>query len=117
MEIRLKRAYDPPTADDGFRVLTERLWPRGLSKEKARLDDWAKDWAPSPELRKWYGHRESLWPEFQVRYRRELENRGDELKAWAGSLAEHPKVTFVYGSKGELVSSVVLKAVVEEIMA
>ena len=70
--VRLKRAYEPAAADDGKRVLVERLWPRGVSKADAALDDWAKDIAPSPELRKWYGHEVSRWPEFRRRYLAEL---------------------------------------------
>lgn len=70
--IILKRAYAPPDPSDGTRVLVDRLWPRGLKREDAQIDEWAKDIAPSKELRLWYGHRPELWPEFEVRYRREL---------------------------------------------
>jgi uncharacterized protein YeaO (DUF488 family) len=70
--IILKRAYAPPDPSDGTRVLVDRLWPRGLKREDAKVDEWAKDVAPSTELRLWYGHRPELWPEFEVRYRREL---------------------------------------------
>ena len=114
MEIRLKRAYDPPSDDDGIRVLTERLWPRGLSKERAQIDRWAKDWAPSSQLRKWYSHDEEKWSEFQRRYRQELELRGEAFEAWVRSIRAHHRVTFVFGSKGRHVSSVVLREVVME---
>ncbi len=70
--IVLKRVYDPFDPADGTRVLVDRLWPRGLRREDARIDEWVKDVAPSTELRRWYGHRPELWPEFQVRYAREL---------------------------------------------
>ncbi len=66
--IKLKRVYEEPASDDGFRVLVERLWPRGVTKEAARLDLWLKDVAPSPELRKWYSHDVGKWNEFQKRY-------------------------------------------------
>ncbi len=66
--IRLKRAYEPPTDDDGTRILVERLWPRGVSKEKAAIDLWLKELAPSTELRKWYSHDQTRWAEFRKRY-------------------------------------------------
>ncbi len=116
MEIRLKRAYETPSDEDGLRILTERLWPRGVSKERARIDQWAKSWSPSPELRKWYGHEAEKWPEFQNRYRRELFDRASELEGWAEEVSNHETVTFVFGSKGELVSSVVLRQVVYEVL-
>jgi uncharacterized protein YeaO (DUF488 family) len=71
--VRLARVYDKPAADDGLRVLVDRLWPRGLSKEAARLDEWCKTVAPSPTLRKWYAHEPARFEEFARRYRLELE--------------------------------------------
>jgi uncharacterized protein YeaO (DUF488 family) len=71
-EVRVGRAYDEPSDQDGTRVLVDRLWPRGLSKAKARLDEWCKQVAPSPELRRWYGHDPALFPEFRRRYLAEL---------------------------------------------
>jgi len=71
-QIKLKRVYDPPSTDDGQRVLVDRLWPRGLKREEARLDDWLREVAPSDELRRWFGHDPARWDEFQQRYRREL---------------------------------------------
>lgn len=71
--LELKRAYDPPAAEDGRRVLVDRLWPRGVSKADARLDDWLKDVAPSTELRKWFGHDPQRWDEFRRRYLAELD--------------------------------------------
>jgi uncharacterized protein YeaO (DUF488 family) len=71
-EVRLRRVYDGPSPDDGTRVLVDRIWPRGLSREAAGLDRWDKDVAPSPALRRWYGHREEMFPEFRRRYLGEL---------------------------------------------
>lgn len=71
--LRVKRTYDPPSPADGRRVLVERLWPRGMTKEDVAADEWRKEVAPSPELRKWYGHRPERWEEFQRRYRAELD--------------------------------------------
>src|SRR5665213_1165339 len=70
--VRIKRAYEAADDDDGYRVLVDRLWPRGVSKEKARLDTWMKEIAPSTELRRWFGHDPERWDEFQHRYRAEL---------------------------------------------
>lgn len=98
MNIRLKRVYEPVAADDGPRILVERLWPRGLTKAKAGIDHWAKDISPSPELRRWYGHRPERWPEFQDRYRAELAANStaiDELR----TLCAGQDVTFVFAAK------------------
>ncbi len=116
MKICLKRAYEEPSGQDGYRVLTERLWPRGVSKDRARIDQWAKEWAPSTELRKWYGHEADKWPEFQLRYRRELSARATELKTWAKELEGYRAVTFVFGSKGKLISSEILRQVIYELL-
>ncbi|MFD0898921.1 DUF488 domain-containing protein [Actinomadura sediminis] len=72
-EVRVRRVYEPAAEEDGKRVLVDRVWPRGLSKDEARLDAWAKDVAPSTELRKWYGHEAERFPEFERRYRAELD--------------------------------------------
>lgn len=112
--IRLKRAYDEPSDDDGARVLVERLWPRGVRKEDAALDRWMKEIAPSPELRKWYGHDQSQWPEFVRRYRAELERRDALLEELRG-LAAKGRLTLVLASKDvEHSSAAVLKAFLEE---
>jgi len=89
-EVRVRRAYDPPDPADGRRVLVDRLWPRGLSKDAAALDEWVKAVAPSDELRRWYGHEADKFPEFRERYRAELEapDRADalaHLRSLAGS--------------------------------
>jgi len=107
--IKLKRAYDPPSSDDGKRLLVERLWPRGVSKAEARIDEWLKHVAPSTELRKWYDHNVEKWPEFKRRYVDELEQHGhevDEIK----KMARRKVVTFVYAAHDtEHNSAVVLK--------
>jgi len=98
--IRLKRAYEEPAEDDGTRILVERLWPRGVTKERAAIDLWAKEVAPSPELRRWYGHDPARWAEFRRRYQAELEGRGEELGEIERRLSEGP-VTFVFAAKDE----------------
>jgi len=98
--IRLKRAYEPPSPEDGMRVLVERLWPRGLTKERAAVDLWLKEISPSPELRKWYGHDPAKWEEFQRRYRAELEAAGEPLERLRALVGEGT-VTFVYAAKDE----------------
>jgi uncharacterized protein YeaO (DUF488 family) len=112
--IRLKRAYEPPSEEDGLRILVERLWPRGLSKEKAAIDLWLKEIAPSPELRKWYGHDLAKWQEFRRRYLAEIGSNGEVLSDLKRRLNEGP-VTFVYAAKDESHNSaLVLKEFLEE---
>jgi uncharacterized protein YeaO (DUF488 family) len=89
-EIQLKRVYDPPAASDGLRVLVDRIWPRGLSKEKAAVDVWARDVAPSTELRKWFHHDPVRWEEFQSRYRSELKVRTEALANLRARCASGP---------------------------
>ncbi len=79
MDIRLKRAYDPASPSDGYRVLVDRLWPRGVSKKRAELDEWAKELAPSTQLREWFGHEPSRFPEFRQRYITELRRERPRL--------------------------------------
>lgn len=113
MKIRLKRAYEAPEKADGKRILVERLWPRGVTKDAAALDDWFKEIAPSPALRKWYGHDPKKWPEFQKRYRKELKANEDEV-ARLGEICAAGPVTFVYAAKDEeRNSAAVLKAYLE----
>lgn len=95
--IRLKRAYDAPAEEDGKRILVDRLWPRGLSRENARLDQWMKEIAPSDELRQWFGHDPVRWKEFEQRYRVELkEHKG--LLAELREETRHKTVTFVFSA-------------------
>lgn len=109
--LRLKRAYEPAAPADGVRILVDRLWPRGLSKEKAALDDWMKTLAPSTELRKWFGHDPKRWVEFQRRYKAELQEHAEELR-YIRSIAKTKTVTLVYSAHDEEHNdAVVLKAV------
>lgn len=98
--LKLKRAYEPVSPDDGLRILVDRLWPRGISKEGAALDDWVKDIAPSTELRKWFGHDPERWTEFQRRYRAELKEHADALQSIRAKAKTHI-VTLVYSAHDE----------------
>ena len=98
--VTLKRAYEPPTAADGARILVDRLWPRGVAKADAAIDLWLKDVAPSTELRRWFAHDPAKWPEFRRRYRAEL--RGSPALAELRSLARKGHVTLVYSAKDEV---------------
>ncbi len=100
MNIQLKRAYEPPEASDGARVLVDRLWPRGISKEAAHLDLWLREIAPSTELRRWFGHDPERWEEFRRRYRKELADQPD-LVEQLRALAKKGTLTLVYGAKDE----------------
>jgi uncharacterized protein YeaO (DUF488 family) len=109
--LRLKRAYEPPGRDDGLRILVDRLWPRGVSKAQAALDDWMRDIAPSTELRQWFGHDPARWAEFQRRYRAELRQHPQELDR-IRALASTQTVTLVYGAHDEEHNdAIVLRAV------
>jgi len=105
--IKLKRAYEPPEKKDGARLLVKRLWPRGLTKEKAGIDEWFKDVAPSPELRRWYAHDPAKWAEFRRRYLAELEANPGEVERLRARVGEG-QVTFVYAAKDEKRNSAVL---------
>ena len=112
--IRLKRAYDEPSKQDGLRILVERLWPRGVSKEKAAVDLWLKDLSPSTELRKWYGHDPEKWDEFRKRYWSELGEKGDLLMLLKHRTTEGT-VTFVFAASDvERNSAVALKEYLEK---
>jgi uncharacterized protein YeaO (DUF488 family) len=97
MDIRLKRAYEPPARSDGRRVLVDGLWPRGVSRESAKLDAWERDLAPSSELRKWFGHRPERFQEFRRRYMDELQGRRERLAELRGS-ARRGTLTLVYSA-------------------
>jgi uncharacterized protein YeaO (DUF488 family) len=98
--VRLQRAYDDPTPDERQRVLVDRVWPRGRTKEQLRLDAWARDLGPSPQLRRWFGHDPARWEEFQRRYRAELAapDRVEELDALAERARRGP-LTLVFGAR------------------
>lgn len=100
MAIKLKRAYEAPDKSDGERLLVERLWPRGLTKEKAAIDEWFKGISPTPELRKWYSHDPAKWAEFRRRYTAELEANRGEIGRLRARVRKGP-VTFVYAAKDE----------------
>ncbi len=111
--IVLKRAYDEPSPADGVRVLVDRLWPRGVSKDRAAIALWMKDVAPSTELRKWFGHDPAKWKEFQKRYRRELSEKRDAVKKLR-QRSKREKVTLVYAAHDEEHNAaLVLKSVLE----
>ena len=118
-KFRIKRVYAPAEENDGLRVLVDRLWPRGISKAKACIDLWLKDVAPSPELRRWFGHDPARWNEFAARYRRELrEHPAAEALAELVRRASVRTVTLVYGARDETHNSaVVLRGEVERALA
>ena len=98
MNIRVKRVYEAPAPEDGMRVLVDRLWPRGLAKEKAHIDLWLKDLAPSTELRKWFNHEPEKWAEFKRRYQLELQQQPDALAHGIEAMGTGP-VTLLFASK------------------
>jgi uncharacterized protein YeaO (DUF488 family) len=111
--IQVKRVYEKPSRKDGLRVLVDRLWPRGLTKERAAVKLWLKDVAPSTELRKWFGHDPAKWKQFQARYRKELREKKDALELLKQKSEEHT-VTLVYGARDEEHNeALVLKSVLE----
>lgn len=111
--INLKRAYEEPSPDDGLRVLVERLWPRGVKKEDAKLDEWLKELAPSTELRKWFGHDPARWGEFQKRYRAELAEQRQAVKVLREK-CRAGTVTLIYAARDEEHNgALVLKSVLE----
>jgi uncharacterized protein YeaO (DUF488 family) len=101
LKLEIKRVYDEPSRADGTRILVDRLWPRGLSKERARVDLWLKDIAPSTDLRKWFSHDPKKWTEFQDRYRQELKAKADLLGLLKEKQVEGP-ITLLYGAKDEV---------------
>lgn len=108
--IRIKRVYEKPVATDGYRILVDRVWPRGVSKDKARLDDWCKDVAPSTELRTWFGHTPERYPAFREKYQQELHD-SESFVELRKKVAQHRVVTLLYGTKDtEHNQAVVLQA-------
>jgi uncharacterized protein YeaO (DUF488 family) len=105
--LKLKRVYEKPSKDDGFRILVERLWPRGLSKDRAAVDLWLKEVAPSPELRKWFAHDPAKWEEFRRRYGKELEMKSTEIDLLLDKSREGT-VTLVYAAHDEEHNSALL---------
>lgn len=110
-EVRVKRAYDPPAPGDGIRVLVDRLWPRGLRRDGAKIDLWLKDVAPSAELRRWFGHAPARWPGFQDRYRAELAGNA-ALHELLAMVRQGKPVTLLFGARDmERNNAAVLQAV------
>ena len=101
LQIKLKRAYEPPAKNDGHRILVDRVWPRGVTKEDLRLHLWAKDLAPSAQLRKWFGHEPARWKGFKERYHRELDKLPNAIEELAAECRKGP-VTLVFGAKDTL---------------
>ena len=100
MHVSIKRVYETPAKKDGIRILVDRLWPRGLTKSKAKVALWLKDIAPSTELRKWFNHEPDKWREFQIRYRNELKEKR-QLLSMVRDQAAKSRVTLVYAAKDE----------------
>ncbi|WP_101622372.1 DUF488 domain-containing protein [Bifidobacterium parmae] len=118
MSIIVKRIYDPPEPSDGYRVLVDRLWPRGMSKQRASLDLWMKNIAPSPGLRKWFGHDPSRFDEFAERYRAELDANAEAVGALRDIITTHGTVTLLYAAKDSLINhAVVLRDYLNDVNA
>jgi len=116
MKINLKRVYDNPLPEDGYRILVDRIWPRGISKETAQIDEWLKDIAPSNELRKWFNHDPHKWNEFKKRYFAELKDNKEQLED-IYSVAKKHHVTLVYSAKNkDFNNAVALKEYIEKQM-
>lgn len=107
MRVRIKRIYDAPEKSDGYRVLVDRIWPRGLSKDAAQVDEWLKDVAPSTPLRRWFGHEPDKWSEFRRLYLRELA-ANPEAAARLQALARRRRVTLLFGAKDTLRNNAVV---------
>jgi uncharacterized protein YeaO (DUF488 family) len=115
-QLQIKRVHEPPDDSDGRRVLVERLWPRGVSKEKAALDDWLKEIAPSPELRRWFAHDLAKWEEFRRRYRHELQANPEPVDRLLGWIEDGPVTLIFAASDTERNSAVLLERYLRERM-
>lgn len=114
--VRMKRVYDPYAPGDGKRILVDRLWPRGIKKEDSKIDEWIKEIAPSTELRKWFSHDVTKWPEFRRLYKGELAERADLVKRLVED-AKKGTITLLFAAKDtEHVNAAVLKEVIEKSM-
>lgn len=112
--IQIKRIYEKISEDDGYRVLVDRIWPRGISKEEAKLDEWLKEIAPSSKLRKWFDHDPNKFAEFKKRYKKELDDREELLKQLVKKSLKQ-KLTLLYGAKDEEHNqAIVIKNILEE---
>jgi uncharacterized protein YeaO (DUF488 family) len=108
--VKVRRVYLPSDPEDGFRVLVDRIWPRGLSKAKAHVDLWMKEIAPSDALRKWFGHDPERWSEFEKRYRRELRGKREERDTLRGLERKHKTVSLLFGATDEKRNNAVVLA-------
>jgi len=108
MPFQIKRVYEPYSKSDGFRVLVNRLWPRGISKKKAHINLWLKDIAPSDSLRKWYEHDEKKWKVFRRKYLLELKQKKTQIKMLVDLKKKHKTITLLYSSKSQLNNATVL---------
>ena len=114
--IKIKRIYETPAKEDGFRILVDRLWPRGLTKEKAKVDLWLKEIAPSNDLRKWFAHDPEKWKEFKNRYEKELKDKQDLLRKIKQMEKEKGVVTILYSTKEiEFNNAVALSGFLKEV--
>ena len=100
IDLKIKRIYEDASKNDGFRILVDRIWPRGVSKKDAKLDEWMKEIAPSTELRKWFDHKEDRFAEFEKKYYKELENRPELIEELLKK-AKEKRLTLLYGAKDE----------------
>jgi uncharacterized protein YeaO (DUF488 family) len=113
-DVKTKRVYEDPANNDGYRLLIDRVWPRGVSKEDAKLNEWNKDLAPSTDLRKWFGHEAEKFDEFKKRYKKELKDQKEDLNR-IHDIVKDKRVCLLYGSKNEKHNqAVVLKEVLED---
>jgi len=106
--MTIKRVYEKPVKEDGFRILVDRLWPRGLTKRKAHVHLWLKDIAPSTKLRQWFGHDPSKWKKFQALYLKELKKNKSAARLLRNVIQHHAVVTLVYGAKDEAHNNAVI---------
>ena len=113
--LRIKRIYENAEKSDGIRILVDRLWPRGVSKEPAHLDYWWKDIAPSTDLREWFGHKAENFKEFSIKYRQELKSQKEKLLE-IKEMLKHHNVTLIYAAKDPKINhAIVLKSVIEKL--
>lgn len=113
--VQIRRAYDGASADDGYRVLVDRMWPRGVSKEAANIDEWMREISPSTDLRRWFGHDPKLWDEFRRRYRAELDELPEGTIDRLVAIAAEKKLTLVYAAKDtDHNNAVVIKELLDE---
>nr|WP_245522470.1 DUF488 family protein [Vulcanisaeta distributa] len=110
MRIKVKRVYDEPDLSDGVRVLVDRLWPRGLSRERARIDVWLRDLAPSDELRRWFNHDPAKWDEFRLKYWSELDRNINDLSKLLSIIRGNGAVTLLYATRDKLRNNAVALA-------